>query len=63
MTVLSSPDVLEHLTGSYQLDPVHTRLGFAARYALVTRSTGGLLHSRGDWTSTQATPRIAASLS
>ena len=40
MTVTSSPEVLDHLTGSYQLDPAHTRLGFAARYALVTKVHG-----------------------
>lgn len=40
MSVRSSTEVLEHLTGSYQLDPAHTRLGFAARHALVTRVHG-----------------------
>ncbi len=36
----SSTEVLDHLTGSYQLDPTHTRLGFAVRYAVVTRVHG-----------------------
>ena len=40
MSVRSSAEVLDHLTGSYQLDPAHSRLGFAARYALVTRVHG-----------------------
>ena len=40
MTVHSTAEVLDHLTGSYQLDPAHTRLGFAARHALVTRVHG-----------------------
>lgn len=40
MTVTSSAGVLDHLTGSYQLDLAHTRLGFAARYALVTTVHG-----------------------
>ena len=40
MSVLSSPEVLDHLTGSYQLDPAHTRLGFAARHALVAKVHG-----------------------
>lgn len=40
MSVRSSVEVLDHLTGSYQLDPVHTRLGFGARYALVARVHG-----------------------
>ena len=40
MSALSSTEVLDHLTGSYHLDPAHTRLGFAARHALVTRVHG-----------------------
>ena len=40
MSVTSSAEVLDHLTGSYQLDPAHSRLGFAARYALVARVHG-----------------------
>ena len=40
MSVRSSAEVLDHLTGSYQLDPAHTRLGFGARYALLTRVHG-----------------------
>lgn len=40
MSILTSTEVLDHLTGSYQLDPAHTRVGFAARYALVTRVHG-----------------------
>ena len=40
MTVTSSPEVLEHLTGPYQLDPSHSRLGFAVRYALVASVHG-----------------------
>ena len=53
MSALSSTEVLDHLTGSYHLDPAHTRLGFAARYALVTRVHGwfdsfdGRLHLDG----------------
>ncbi len=40
MSVRSSAEVLDRLSGSYQLDPAHTRLGFAARHALVTRVHG-----------------------
>jgi polyisoprenoid-binding protein YceI len=32
--------VEESLTGTYQLDPTHTRLGFVARYAMVTKVRG-----------------------
>lgn len=40
MSVLSSAEVLDHVSGSYQLDPVHSRLGFAVRYAVVTKVHG-----------------------
>ena len=40
MSVASAAEVLDHLTGSYRLDPAHSRLGFAARYALVARVHG-----------------------
>jgi len=32
--------VEEGLTGTYQLDPTHTRLGFVARHAMVTKVRG-----------------------
>ena len=53
MSVATTMHVLDHLTGSYQLDPAHTRLGFAARHALVARVHGwfdsfeGTLHLDG----------------
>ncbi len=53
MSVTSSAEVLEQLTGSYQLDPAHTRLGFAVRHALVAKVHGcfdsyeGRLHLDG----------------
>jgi polyisoprenoid-binding protein YceI len=40
MSAQSTVEVLDHLTGSYQLDPAHTRLGFAARHALVAKVHG-----------------------
>ena len=40
MSVASSPEVLDSLTGSYQLDLAHSRLGFAVRHALVARVHG-----------------------
>jgi len=39
MTVIA-PD-LSTLTGDYILDPAHSRLGFAARHAMVTKVRGG----------------------
>ncbi len=50
MNVPAAVEVLDQLTGSYQPDPVHSRLGFAARYAMVTTvhgwfdSFGGRVH-------------------
>ena len=31
---------LENLTGDYTLDPAHTRLGFVARHAMITKVRG-----------------------
>ena len=39
MTTASVP-VLTELTGSYTLDPAHTRIGFVARHAMVTKVRG-----------------------
>ncbi len=39
MSVPTAVEVLE-LTGSYQVDPAHSRLGFAARHAMVTTVHG-----------------------
>ncbi len=53
MTVSASIDVLHDLAGSYQFDPAHTRIGFAARHLLVARVHGwfegvdGRLHVDG----------------
>ena len=40
MSFPSTAEVLDHLTGAYQLDAAHSRLGFAVRYALVTKVHG-----------------------
>lgn len=53
MNAPAAVEVLDQLTGSYQPDPVHSRLGFAARYAMVTTvhgwfdSFGGRVHLDG----------------
>ena len=39
MTTASVP-VLTELTGTYTLDPAHTRIGFVARHAMVTKVRG-----------------------
>lgn len=38
-TVTSTPGTLD-LTGDYTLDPVHSRIGFVARHAMVTKVRG-----------------------
>ncbi len=40
MTISVSPDVLDDVTGIYQFDLAHTRVGFAARHVLVARVHG-----------------------
>src|ERR1700745_4381247 len=39
MTTASAPALTE-LTGTYTLDPAHTRIGFVARHAMVTKGRG-----------------------
>jgi polyisoprenoid-binding protein YceI len=39
MTTASAPSLTE-LTGTYTLDPAHTRIGFVARHAMVTKVRG-----------------------
>ena len=39
MTTASAPALTE-LTGTYTLDPAHTRIGFVARHAMVTKVCG-----------------------
>lgn len=40
MSVASTPEALDHVTGAYQLDLAHSRLGFAVRHALVAKVHG-----------------------
>ncbi|MEU8776792.1 YceI family protein [Streptomyces sp. NPDC048606] len=37
---MTTPSDLAELTGSYVLDPAHTRIGFIARHAMVTKVRG-----------------------
>ena len=54
MTTTSAPTSLSALTGSYALDPTHSRIGFVARHAMVTKVRGafnefeGTAHLDGD---------------
>lgn len=36
-----APTTLDDLSGSWTIDPMHTRIGFVARHAMVTRVRGG----------------------
>ncbi|HUQ63453.1 MAG TPA: YceI family protein [Acidimicrobiales bacterium] len=47
MNVPTAVEVLDQVTGSYEPDPVHSRLGFAARYAMVTTVHGWFDSFRG----------------
>jgi polyisoprenoid-binding protein YceI len=53
MTTALSPAHLTAMTGEYILDPAHTRIGFVARHAMVTKVRGaftdftGLVHFDG----------------
>ena len=40
--------VLEDITGSYALDPTHTRLGFSTRHAMVTTVRGSFKEFDGE---------------
>ena len=40
MSETSAAASIQDLTGDYELDPAHTRLGFVARHAMVTRVRG-----------------------
>lgn len=37
---MSTPDDFSQLTGTYELDPAHTRVGFVTRHAMVTKVRG-----------------------
>ena len=51
---MTTPTVTSQLTGDYVLDPAHTRIGFVARHAMVTKVRGqftefeGTAHLDGD---------------
>lgn len=40
-------EAIEDLTGDYQLDPAHTRIGFVARHAMVTKVRGSFKEFEG----------------
>ena len=46
MTTATAPNLTE-LTGTYTLDPAHTRIGFVARHAMVTKVRGAFNEFEG----------------
>ena len=40
MTIVTSTDVKPELAGDYTVDPAHSRIGFVARHAMVTKVRG-----------------------
>lgn len=47
MTVTAHSSTGQSLSGSYTLDPTHTRLGFVARHAMVTKVRGSFTEFTG----------------
>ena len=47
MTSNTIPSTLSDLSGHYVIDPAHTRIGFVARHAMVTKVRGGFNQFEG----------------
>lgn len=47
MTTTTVPTTLTELAGAYTIDPAHTRIGFVARHAMVTRVRGAFNEFEG----------------
>jgi polyisoprenoid-binding protein YceI len=47
MSTQTLPASIDELTGTYTLDPTHTRIGFVARHAMVTKVRGGFNEFEG----------------
>lgn len=47
MTAITTPTTLTDLAGSYTIDPAHTRIGFVARHAMVTKVRGSFTQFEG----------------
>src|ERR1043165_8832201 len=59
MTTATAPNLTE-LTGTYTLDPAHTRIGFVARHAMVTKVRGAFNEFEGTATLDGANPANSA---
>jgi polyisoprenoid-binding protein YceI len=47
MTTATTTTTVQDLTGDYTLDPAHTRIGFVARHAMVTKVRGSFAEFEG----------------
>ncbi|WP_157087309.1 YceI family protein [Piscicoccus intestinalis] len=41
MSTITTPTTLNDLSGTYAIDPTHSRIGFVARHAMITKVRGG----------------------
>jgi len=60
MTIATTAPALTDLTGTYTLDPAHTRIGFVARHAMVTKVRGAFNEFVGTATLDGANPANSA---
>ncbi|MEV1247532.1 YceI family protein [Nonomuraea sp. NPDC050022] len=59
----TAPATLADLSGEYVIDPAHTRIGFVARHAMVTKVRGAFNEFEGRFTADGANPsRSSASV-
>jgi polyisoprenoid-binding protein YceI len=56
MTTATTTPALTELTGTYTLDPAHSRIGFVARHAMVTKVRGAFNEFEGTATLDGANP-------
>jgi polyisoprenoid-binding protein YceI len=49
-TAVTTPTTLSELSGTYTIDPAHTRIGFVARHAMVTKVRGAFNDFEGSAT-------------
>jgi polyisoprenoid-binding protein YceI len=56
MSTDTVPTELEQLTGTYTIDPSHSRIGFVARHAMVTKVRGSFNDFAGTFTIDGANP-------
>lgn len=62
MSTTTVPTAINELTGTWTLDPTHTRIGFVARHAMVTRVRGNFNEFEGTATVAENPAESAARL-